>query len=197
MSHSSTGNPEDVERLLSSPDDRPRLALDVADWERLLGWTRATDREVSGLGQLEIRDGKLRVSRLYLPPQVSNAIETELQPRGLATLMLDLVSSGSDPLSLRLWWHSHAREMPFWSGLDERTIESFAPAAMVSMVIDHRGGRLTRLDTFAPRRTHWVDVEFTSDEPGAAADPATLRDQVAHQVGDLAGSGRLTFRHGH
>jgi len=155
-----------LERLLDDPPERPRLIVAPDDWNRLMGWALATDSETSGMGLLEADVSALRVTRLYLLPQSGNEVETELDPAALASLVVELVRDGVDPAGLRLWWHSHARETPFWSGLDEHTIEGFAPVAMVSLVVDHRARHLARLDRFGPRVTHWVTVHADRDGAG-------------------------------
>lgn len=188
----------ELQRLLDDPPDELSLHLDAGSWGNMMNWARATDSEVSGLGSLEVRAGELWVAELYLPPQRSNAIETELDPDGIARLLVSLVSDGLDPAALRLWWHSHAREKPFWSGLDERTISSFAPASMVSLVIDHQGQRLARVDTFSPRRTHWVSIhESATESQEAAPDRPSANAHVADRVKPLGGTGRLTYRDRH
>jgi hypothetical protein len=187
----------ELSQVRDAPGDGRTLVISSRDWETLLGWARSTDQEVSGLGLLELRDGEIHISRVYLPPQRSNAIETQLEPDGLARLMMDLVAAGVDPRALRLWWHSHAREKPFWSSLDERTIQTFSPSAMVSLVIDHDGHRLARLDTFEPRMTNWLELVVVPHEGEGLIDASALRGQVAERVGALDGTGRLTYRAGH
>jgi hypothetical protein len=156
----------DLDRLLDEPPERPRLIMAPDDWERLMGWALATDSETSGMGLLSADGADLRVARLFLLPQAGNEVETELDPAALAGLVGELVDDGIDPGGLRLWWHSHARETPFWSGLDEHTIESFGPVSMVSLVVDHRSRHLARLDRFEPRRAvHWVTLHV--DRGGA------------------------------
>ena len=168
-----------------------------------MGWARATDAETSGMALLEADGADLRVGRLFLLPQAGNEVETELDPAALAALVGDLVDAGEDPAALRLWWHSHARETPFWSGLDEHTIESFAPVAMVSLVVDHRARRLARLDRFEPSRVvQWVTLHLDRDGVIEDLGPPTARgaagghgDVGAHaDVGSHDDVGRVVRR---
>jgi hypothetical protein len=183
-----------LERLLDDPPERPRLIVAPDDWNLLIGWALATDSETSGMGLLEADGADLRLTRLYLLPQSGNEVETELDPAALAGLVVELVRAAVDPAGLRLWWHSHARETPFWSGLDEHTIEGFAPVSMVSLVVDHRARHLARLDRFAPRATHWVTVHADADgtEPhrgnGAPGRGSAALDDVRRAVRRLDGS---------
>lgn len=170
----------ELDRLLDDPPERPRLVMALADWERLMGWALATDSETSGMGLLEPDGADLRVARLFLLPQAGNEVETELDPAALAGLVGELVDGGIDPGELRLWWHSHARETPFWSGLDEHTIESFGPVSMVSLVVDHRSRHLARLDRFEPRRAvHWVTLHVDRGGTIEEVRPTTARGPSA------------------
>jgi hypothetical protein len=194
----------DLDRLLDDPPERPRLILRPADWEQIMGWARATDSEVSGMGLLAADGADLRVDRLYLLPQAGNEVETELDSAALAGLVGELVEEGADPGALRLWWHSHARETPFWSGLDEHTIESFGPVAMVSLVVDHRARHLARLDRFVPARViHWVTVHLDRDgtieelRPTPPGTHAGARDDVARSLRRLGGPAGLRVGGGH
>jgi hypothetical protein len=193
-----------LDRLLDDPPERPRLILLPADWDRLMGWARATDTEVSGMGLLAVDGADVRVERLYLLPQAGNEVETELDPAAVAGLVGELVEAGADPAGLRLWWHSHARETPFWSGLDEHTIESFGPVAMVSLVVDHRARHLARLDRFLPRRiVHWVTVHLDRDgsidevRPMPTVPDAAAREDVGRSVRRLDGPAGLRVGGGH
>lgn len=193
-----------LDHLLDDPPERPRLVMQAGDWDLVMGWALATDSETSGMGLLE-RDGvDLRVTRLFLLPQSGNEVETELDPAALATLVGELVEDGTDPGCLRLWWHSHARETPFWSGLDEHTIESFAPVPMVSLVVDHRARHLARLDRFEPHRViHWVTVHLDrlgsieEIRPRPAGAPTSARGDVDRLVRPLDGHAGLRAGGGH
>jgi hypothetical protein len=134
----------------------------------------------------------LRLSRIYLLPQLGNAVATQLDPVGMADLIERLLEEDIDPSALRVWWHSHGREAPFWSGQDEQTIEGFAPSAMVSVVIDHRQRRLARLDRYQPRATTWLTVEGAEPiEDWTDAELEAARSEVRDVVGSLAGDARL------
>jgi hypothetical protein len=182
-----------LDEMLEQPVEQPRLVIEPAVWRQLITWAKVTDSEVSGMGLLEPEgETDFRLSRAFLLPQLGNAVATELDPVGMADLMGQLLDEGIDPSALRVWWHSHGREAPFWSGQDEHTIDSFGPAAMVSLVIDHRQRRLARLDRYQPRATTWLTIDgadpiesWTDDEIAAA------RQEVRDAVGTLAGESRL------
>ena len=182
-----------LDEMLNNPVEQPRLVIDPAVWRQMMVWARVTDSEVSGMGLLEpTGEGDFRLSRIFLLPQLGNAIATQLDPVGMADLMGQLLDEGIDLSVLRVWWHSHGREAPFWSGQDEHTIDGFAPAPMVSLVIDHRQRRLARLDRYQPRHTTWLTIDGADPiESWTDAEIDVARREVREAVGTLVGEDRL------
>ena len=144
-------------------------------------------------------DDDLRLTRVFLLPQLGNAVATQLDPGAMADLVGRLLDEDLDPAALRVWWHSHGREAPFWSGQDEHTIDGFAPAPMVSLVVDHRQRRLARLDRYVPVRDDtWLAVDGA--DPIADFSEAELeaaRAEVRAVVGSLAVEPRMRPGVGH
>jgi hypothetical protein len=183
-----------LDQRLDAPSEQPTLLIDPAVWRQMMAWATVTNSEVSGMGLLEPwgEAEDLRLSRVYLLPQLGNAVATQLDPVGMADLIERLLEEDIDPSALRVWWHSHGREAPFWSGQDEQTIEGFAPSSMVSVVIDHRQRRLARLDRYQPRATTWLTVEGAEPiEDWTDAELEAARGEVRDVVGSLAGDARL------
>lgn len=182
-----------LDEMLNNPVEQPRLVVDPAVWRQMMAWAKATDSEVSGMGVLEPEgEGDFRLGQVFLLPQLGNAVATQLDPAGMADLMEQLINDDRDPSGLRVWWHSHGREAPFWSGQDEHTIDGFAPAPMVSLVIDHRQRRLARLDRYQPRHTTWLTIAGADPiESWTDAEIDAARQEVREAVGTLAGEDRL------
>jgi hypothetical protein len=182
-----------LDERLDQPVEQPRLRIDPTVWRQMIAWAKVTDSEVSGMALLEPEgDDDLLLSRVFLLPQLGNAVATQLDPVGMAELMAQLLDEGIDPSGLRVWWHSHGREAPFWSGQDEKTIEGFAPSSMVSVVVDHRQRRLARLDRYRPRHTTWLEVDGADPiEDWADGELDRARADVRQAVGALAGDPRL------
>jgi hypothetical protein len=182
-----------LDEILEVPVEHPRLVIEPAVWRQIIAWATVTNSEVSGMGMLEPEgDDAVRLTRVFLVPQTGNAMATQLDPEGMADLMAQLLDEDQDPGALRVWWHSHGREAPFWSGQDEHTIEGFAPVPMVSVVVDHQQRRLARLDRYSPRDDRWMEI--------AGADPVgdwtdeeleRARDEVSAVVGSLPREARF------
>lgn len=191
-----------LDEMLEQPAEHPRLVMGAGVWRQLMAWAIVTSSEVSGMGLLE-PDGEdaFRLGRVFLVRQTGNAMATQLDPMAMADLMSELIDADQDPAALRVWWHSHGREAPFWSGQDEHTIEGFAPVPMISLVIDHKQRRLARLDRFDPRDDRWLEV--IGADPIADfsdAELASARSDVQESVGSMPqeprfrpGSGSVTI----
>ena len=84
---------------------------------------------------------------------------TPFDSAAVADLLVSLARADRPTDGLRLWWHSHAREAPFWSVVDEGTIAGLRGAGFVSLVGNQELRFLARYDTASPRLTRWLWVE--------------------------------------
>jgi hypothetical protein len=176
--------------MTPQPDDRlttngqaPQLTFSEQAWSAIVAWTQATPWEVGGLGIIEANATGYLVTDAFAVNQSANTVTTTLDATAVASLVGDLLDQGADPAALRVWWHSHAGEPPFWSGDDERTIASFRPAAMISLVTDHRLRVLARIDRFDPRETIPLRVERPSTLPS----PQERRQAAVHLRENVVG----------
>ncbi|MBI4492072.1 MAG: hypothetical protein HY690_04695 [Chloroflexi bacterium] len=145
------------------PPYEPHLAFTAPAWRKLVLYVLNCPFEIGGLGLVEARGQDFLVTDVLLVEQDVNDIATRLDSGAVSALLLQLLESGRDPGELKLWWHSHAHEAPFWSGVDEQTIERFQNDFMLSVVSNHELRFLARQDHYAPRRTTWVWVDKPSD----------------------------------
>lgn len=82
-------------------------------------WMRkAPNYEISGYGTVEMIQGIPTVTEVYLPPQIGNAAETEIDPEHIGQLQAKVY-----PKQLRWWWHSHHDMSAHWSGQDYDNME--------------------------------------------------------------------------
>lgn len=165
--------------------ERPALRVLPAAWEKLWLYIRLAGSEVGGLGSIDSDGPDFLITDTFLIDQSATDVTNELDPAAVSRFLIEYTESGADPSGLRLWWHSHARESVFWSADDERTIERFGGEMLISLVGNHAGKFLARLDRFEPRRetAGWVDFippASPPDETGRAAERA--RAELAERV---------------
>ena len=152
-------------------------------WRRLVLYATLCPFEIGGLGVVRAAGKDVEVIDIHLLRQDVNDISTRLDGDAVSELLVAMIERGEDPATLRLWWHSHAREKTFWSGEDEETIAGFRNDGMLSLVVNHELLALGRRDTYAPRRTDWVWI----DRPDAAVlatpeETDAVRAEIAEAV---------------
>jgi hypothetical protein len=166
-------------------DERRRLRATPEAWEKLSLYIRLSPGEVGGLASVQ-RDGSdFVMTATYLIDQRATDVDNELDPAAVSRFLIDYCHDGGDPETLRLWWHSHARESVFWSSEDHQTIERFGGEMLISLIGNHAGKFLARLDRFEPRRQTlgWIDFVPPGEAPplhGLAAEHA--RSELARHV---------------
>lgn len=136
---------------------RPEIWISPEDHQRLFGYMSNCPQEISGLGYAhldKLPNGDLLLSNPMLFEQEVNFNETDLSQGDIGKFMFEMVKSGGDPENLKMWWHSHGSGSVFWSKhQDEKTIANlrrFGMEFLVSIVGNHFGDYLLRLDIFKP-----------------------------------------------
>ena len=99
------------------------VVLSEAVYQRLCAYVDAVDTEISGMGEVVVKDGELVVTEVYLLEQVCTGAHTELDSTSIARLRAQLHEQGKAQDGFKLWWHSHANMGCFWSGTDTGTQE--------------------------------------------------------------------------
>jgi hypothetical protein len=178
-------SPEDVDRRTSPQTDQaePRLSFSPSAWQKLVLYTTLCEVEISGLGLVDETPDGYRLRDLLLVDQEADTLAARLSGDAVSDLIVGLIAAGEDPVGLRLWWHSHARESVFWSGDDEETISGFQNDGMISLVSNHSMRLLARLDDYSPRATTFVWVEPPTDPPvPGASDVAAAKAEIDRHV---------------
>jgi hypothetical protein len=160
-------------------DERLRLRATQEAWEKLSLYIRLSPGEVGGLASIQ-RDGSdFVMTATYLIDQRATDVDNELDPEAVSHFLIDYLQAGGDPETLRLWWHSHAGESVFWSSDDHQTIERFGGEMLISLIGNHAGKFLARLDRFEPDRQTigWVDF-VPPGEPPSLQGPAAEHAQI-------------------
>lgn len=117
--------------------------------------------EVSGLGEVEVQDGKIIVTRIFLLPQIVSGGSTVMETAGLAAFL----GAYDNPEKLKLWWHSHGQGSVFWSTTDTATIKMLMGMGewLLSVVFNSHGEYLGRLDVMKPVPLPPLSVSLSSE----------------------------------
>ena len=134
-----------------------QVLIDAQAWAKFRHWVAlAENDEVSCLGLIEeIRQHNkiesLLVTDIFLIEQVVNQVETTLEDKAVADLLIQVSSQGIDISRLRCWIHSHANLKVFWSETDEECCSKLANGSYsLSIVTNLRGDILSRIDVYSP-----------------------------------------------
>jgi hypothetical protein len=128
--------------------------------------------EISGLGTVELRNGRFEVTGIHLLDQEVNEIATKLPQLAVASFIASAPEHGIARENIRLWWHSHATYDVGWSGDDEIAIQTFSAGPWcVSIVGNHDGEYKARVDFFpggpVPLRLMqpaWLVTQYPEEE---------------------------------
>jgi len=162
-------------KVLITPEARVRLDTYIA----------VADGEVSGLGTVEVHDGNLVVTNVYLLEQESSVASTVMGCDAISKFLVDCVKKGIDTSTIRLWWHSHAKMSVYWSGTDEKTIQELSGGYswMVSIVGNKHGEYLSRIDVREPFNIIMDDVglitHLTADETTVEEITKEVKEKVS------------------
>ena len=157
----------------------PRLKIPEKVWKKLRAYIDACPVEVGGLGTVELIDGDLVVTDVFLLEQEVDFARTDLDPEAVAGFVTAWIRQGRDHNLLRFWWHSHGDMGVGWSDTDHATIDRLAAGTyLVSYVGNRRGEALVRLSMRHP-------VNLAVDDYPLVVVPEiedALRDEVRQEV---------------
>lgn len=143
------------------------LYIDPTSLKKIQYWADAADGEVSGLGIVEVENGRYVVRDVFILEQECSGADTELKPEAISKLITDIIKAGKDPAKLKFWWHSHVNMSVFWSGTDDECAETLSTEYAFSLVVNKAKERRVRLDLYKPFRItvdHLRIVELSSDD---------------------------------
>lgn len=132
-----------------------RITIPDSFLRRLWILSRASWIEISGIGEVEVRrqlpnpEEQEIVIRpvLHLIPQSGNFVNTVLNTKDIAQMLIHHVAAGKDPELLRFWYHSHINMPVFFSEQDEATLDQLARnmPLVVAAVFNHFGDSQWRI----------------------------------------------------
>ena len=100
----------------------------------------------------------------------------------VSKFLTSAITTGINPESLKLWWHSHVNAGCFWSGTDEATIERFSNGWMLSIVGNKLGEYKARVDLYEPFRITIDELPLTVAYPIDKGLRVKVEDEIKEKV---------------
>jgi hypothetical protein len=161
-----------------------KVLIPIKVYQKLRMYADSVEGEICGMGKVKVLDDQetIRIEDVRIFKQKVSSVEAKLDKRALGPFYDDLIKNGEDPAMWRLHWHSHADMGVSWSGKDNETMNDWDNQMkednwFLSLLTNHDGEILIRLDIFAPFRftknNVQFDIIFEDDE---------LRDEIEKDV---------------
>ncbi len=144
--------------------------------KKLRYYVELCEDEISGFGKLDVKiidgDRYLVMTDLVIFKQVCTAAHSTIDDEALGKFLYEQTKAGEDLSKWKIWWHSHAKMDAFFSSIDTATIEKSTEFPyLVSLVSNHEGDIVARLDLFDPvRHTEDLSVEILPEEDNELKD---------------------------
>lgn len=161
-------NKDGVKACAKAYTNGVRVVFKNSVWEKIFGWCRAADTEISGMGLVKKDGGVFTVYDIFLPKQECSSASTEMDQGSLADLMIFLHKNKIPQDHMRCWMHTHYNFGVFWSQTDVDTIELLTGTAkdwMMSIVVNQAGDYKCRIDVMKPFRFAIDDIEVELEQP--------------------------------
>lgn len=120
-----------------------KLIIPKQNYIKMVRYTHAVEGEISGLADVEWDEKKenLLVGNIYLLRQKATTGTVELLEEAVHKFMFELIKQGV-MRTPRLWWHSHYDFQPFFSGVDEDTIDKLQTDSFTVAICINREGKM-------------------------------------------------------
>lgn len=108
--------------------------------------------EIAGMGEIEMRNNKIVVTKLHLIKQEVSPGSADFDDEAYCAFFEEYCNNGGKPENLRLWWHTHPNMSVEFSAKDRNTIKETMKGSkwFVATVINERGDRQGELIVSEP-----------------------------------------------
>jgi hypothetical protein len=131
------------------------IMIESMVYHKIMHWVNKSSYEVSGLGKITYKDGRITVIDAILLPQKNGSAHTDIEGADVGKAMFLLKDTPGD---LRWWWHSHVNMDVFWSGTDRDTIDKITQGGwFVSTVFNKRHEMRSALSMVSPLPLGFID----------------------------------------
>ena len=133
--------------------DGIKVHIEKHAWNKMHGWCKAAESEVSGVGLCTVKGSIFTVYDVFFPKQYCSGSYTEIDDAALLKLNYHVHKNKKNVEDIKFWWHTHYNFNTFWSGTDDNTAQTMMKANgewQLSVVINQAGDWLARADFMEP-----------------------------------------------
>jgi hypothetical protein len=137
-------------------------------WQKMQAYIQACPVEINGFGTVEVREGVVHITDIFILDQVATGASVEVDETALQQYIGNLIRNGGDPGAIKFQWHSHVNMKAYFSGTDTDNIDRWTGDWLISYVGNKRGEYAIRYDQFRPVPLGDIAVyPMFSSEPSA------------------------------
>lgn len=103
----------------------PEVHIPLKTWEKLQAYVQGCDTEITGFFDVDYDpvEHAFVLGEVYLVEQTAGGADVEMDEEAIADFTYQMISKGQEQLP-RGWWHSHVKMAVFFSGTDDKTINT-------------------------------------------------------------------------
>jgi proteasome lid subunit RPN8/RPN11 len=148
--------------------------------------------EISGFGTVSsshLEEGFLLIDNVFIFEQECSGSHSDMSSEDVSKFIVEAVNNGIDPGNIKIFWHSHANSGVFWSGTDNNCIEELSDSWLISIVGNHKGQYLTRLDIFNLGRITIDELRLVI----AHEENDSLKEQIEKEIKEKVSKSKTVF----
>lgn len=162
----------------------PDVIIPIDVWEKMMAYIRMCSTEINGFGYVDIVDGVLLVSDVFILEQFATEHEVLTTGETRAKFINELQNARLDPGRVKFQWHSHINGVPtIFSDIDLENIATWDGNLLISVVASNVSDDYTcRVDVRYRGLQFGMEVQprFPKQIPQEALDAAAA--EIAEKV---------------
>ena len=162
--------------------DMPVVYITPQAKQKLDLYIKCCPQEISGFGTVERYEKAFLITDVFIFNQECSTSNSDMSSEDVSKYLVEAVNEGVDPSTIKLFWHSHADGGVFWSGVDNNCIDQLSTSWLLSIVGNHKGDYLVRLDLYNFARVTIDDLDFRVHTPPVEGLKEAIEAEIAEKV---------------
>ena len=145
-------------------------------------YIKCCKQEISGFGTVERYERSFLITDVFIFNQECSTSNSDMSSEDVSKYLVEAVNEGIDPSTIKLFWHSHADGGVFWSGVDNDCIDQLSTSWLLSIVGNHSGQYLVRLDLYEFARVTLDELDFRVFTPPIEGLKEAIEAEIKEKV---------------